>query len=77
MNPEQNDARSFKTDPVLKRDLPEVLVQRNHDARLRFGEFQQSSVLPSNAISPGPKYIMALGPKRLDDWLGKVFIGKE
>ncbi len=77
MNSEQNDARLFERDSTLKCNLPEVLIQCQHDARLRFSEFQKDSVPPSNAISPGPKDIVALGAKRLDDWSGKIFIGKE
>jgi hypothetical protein len=38
MNSEQNDAGLFERDPALNGNLPEVLVQRQQDARVGFGE---------------------------------------
>ena len=77
MNSEQNDAGSFQRDPALNGNLPEVLIERQHDARFGFGQIQKYDVFPSRAIGAGPKYIVAAGAKRLDDWLRKVLIGEE
>jgi len=77
MNSEQNDAGSFQRDPALNGNLPEVLIERQHDARFGFGQIQRDDVFPSSAISAGPNYILAVGAKCLDDWLRKVLIGEK
>jgi hypothetical protein len=61
----------FERNPALNGNLPEVLVERQHDARFGFGKIQENSVLPSGAIGPGPQYIMILGAKCLDNRRGK------
>lgn len=58
-NSEQNDTGLFEWNPALNGNLPEVLIQREHDARFSLGAVQEGNVLPSRAVSPGPKYIVA------------------
>ena len=58
-------------------NLPEVLVERQHDTRFGFGQVQKNNVFPSGAISPGPKDIVAAAAKCLDDWPRKVLVSKE
>ncbi len=40
MNSKQDDARLFDRNPALNGNLPEVLIQRQYDARFGFGEVQ-------------------------------------
>jgi len=77
MNPEQDNTGSFEMNPALEGDLPEVFVQRQYDARFGFGEAQKDNILPSRAIGPGPKDIVAIGTKRLDNRLWKVLISQD
>ena len=77
VNSEQNDAGLFERDPALNGNLPEVLIQRQHDARFGFGEVQQDNVFPSSAISPGPTDIVAVGAKRFDNRPRKVLVSQE
>ena len=77
MDPKQDDAGSFERNSALYSNLPEVLIQRQHDARFGFGEVQEDSILPSAAIGPSPKYIAAVGAKRIDNRLRKVLVGQE
>jgi len=77
MNPEQNNAGLFERNAALNGNLPEVLIQRQYDARLRFGNVQKDKILPSGAISQGPKDIMAIGAKRLDERPRKVLVSEE
>jgi hypothetical protein len=49
----------FEWNPALHGNLPEVFVQRQHDAGLGFGEVQKDWVFPSGAIGPGPPHIVA------------------
>jgi hypothetical protein len=73
MNSKQDDARLFERNG----NLPEVLVKRQHDAGLRFSKVPKDIVLPSSAIGPYPKHIMAVGAKGLDDRLRKVLVSEE
>ena len=66
MSAKQDDARLFERNPALNGNLPEVLVQCQHDAGLGFGEVRKDRILPSGAIGPGPKHIMAADAKSLD-----------
>src|ERR1035437_9546694 len=77
MDPNQDDAGSFERNSALYSNLPEVLIQRQHDARFGFGEVQEDSILPPAAIGPSPKYIAAVGAKRIDNRLRKVLVGQE
>jgi hypothetical protein len=77
MNPKQHHAGSFEGNPALNGYLPEVLVQRQHDAGFGFGDLQKDSVLQSGAFGSGPKHIMTLGAKRLYDWPREVLVSEE
>jgi len=77
MRAKQDDARLFERNPALHGNLPEVLVERQHNTRFGFGQIQKDNVFLSHAISPGPKDIVAAGAKGLDDWLRKVLVSKE
>lgn len=58
-------------------NLPEVPIQRQHDARFGFGQIQQGGILPTGAIGSSPKHVVAIGAKRLDNRLRKVLGGEE
>ncbi len=77
MNSEQNDPGYCEWASTLNCNLPEVLVERQHDARFGFGQVQKDYVFPSSAISAGPKDIVAVGAKCLDDRLRKILISEE
>ena len=77
MSAKQDDARLFERNPALNGNLPEVLVQCQHDAGLGFGEVRKDRILPSGAIGPGPKHIMAAGAKGLDDRLREVLVSEQ
>jgi hypothetical protein len=77
VNPEQNDAGLCQRDPTLNCDLPEVLIERQNDACFEFGQVQKDCVFPSSAISAGPKDVVAIGTKCLDDLLRKVLVCEE
>ena len=77
MNPKQDHAGLFERNPALNGNLPEVLVQRQHDTAFGFGQVQKGGVVPSGAIGPGPKHIMKAGAKRLDDRFRKVLVSQE
>jgi hypothetical protein len=77
MSSKQDDARLFERNPALHGNLPEVLVQHQQDAGLGFGKIQQDGILPSGAIGPGPKHIMAAGAKGLDDRLREVLVSEQ
>ena len=68
MDLEQHNAGAFERGSALQRDLPEILVQRDHDAPLRLSQVQQGRVLPPNAIRPRPEYIVTVRAKLLDGW---------
>ena len=74
MKPKQDDTGLFERNPPLNGNLPGVLVERQHDARLGFRKVQEDSVLSFGASGPGPKHIMILGAKRLDNRPRKVFV---
>jgi len=76
-NSEQNDAGLLKRGAALNRNLPKILVERQHDARFGFGRVQKDNVFPASAIGAGPKDVVAVGAKGLDDWLREVFISEE
>jgi len=61
----------------LNGDLPEVLIERQHDACFGFGQVQKNNVFPSGAISPGPKDIVAATAQCFDDWLRKVLVSEQ
>ena len=77
MGSKQDDTRLFEWNPALNGNLPEVLVQYQHDAGLGLGKIQQDGILPSGAIGPGPAHIVAGGAESLDDRLGKVLVGEQ
>lgn len=77
MNSEQNDPGSFQGAPTLNGDLPEVLVERQDDARFGLRPIQQRDVACSGKIHAGPQNVVAIGPKRIYDRLRKVLIGEE
>ena len=77
MSAKQDDARLFERNPALNGNLPEVFVQRQHDAGLGFGEVQKDRVFPPDAIGPSPKHIMAAGGKGLDDRLREVLVSEQ
>ena len=62
MNPRQDHAGLFERNPALNGNLPEVLIQRQHDAGLGFGEVQKDSVLPCGAIGSGPEQLKSDKP---------------
>lgn len=67
MNSEQNDPGSFQGAPTLNGDLPEVLVERQDDARFGLRPIQQRDVACSGKIHAGPQNVVAIGPKRIYD----------
>src|SRR5271168_3938085 len=77
MNSEQSDAGLLQRDPALNCNLPEVLIERQHDARFGFGQVQKNNVFPSGIISAGPEDVVAPSAKCLDAWLWKVLVSKE
>ena len=77
INPVWNHAGLIQRDPALNGNLPEVLIERHHDARFGFGRVQENYIAPSGAIRPGPKDIVADGAKPLHDWLRKVFVRED
>ena len=77
MNSEQNDSGFFQRAPALNGDLPEVLVEGQHDTRLGLGPIQQGDVAYSGQIRASPQNIVAVSPKRLYDRLWKVLIGEK
>src|ERR1035437_5717598 len=74
MDPKQDDAGSFERNSALYSNLPEVLIQRQHDARFGFGEVQEDRLLPSAAMRPSPKYIATVGARRIDNQIRKVLV---
>ncbi len=65
MDSEQNDPGLFQRAPTLNGDLPEVLVERQHEARFGLRQIQQSDVACSGEIRTGPRNVVAIGSKRL------------
>ena len=54
MRMEQNNTRLLQRSSPLQRDLPEVLVERQHDASLGLGEFDQGCIGPSGEVRASP-----------------------
>lgn len=77
MDPKQDHTRLFERNPALQRDLPEVLVEGQQDARLGFGDVQQIRILQAAAIGPGPHYVMASGAKGVDEGFREVLVSEE
>lgn len=77
MNAEQNDSGLFQRGSALNGDLPEVLIERQQDARFGFRQIQQDGVFCSREMRAGPQDIVPLGSKRLNDWLRKVLVCKD
>jgi hypothetical protein len=77
MSSEQNNPGLFQRASTLNGDLPEVFVQRQHDARFGFRQIQQENVFCSREIRAGPQNIVPPGSKRLYDRLRKVLVGEE
>ena len=71
MNLEQNDTGLFQWAPTLNGDPPEILVECQHDARLRLRQIQQGDVAFSGEIRAGPQNVVAVGSKRLYIGFGK------
>ena len=77
MDSEQDDTGLFQGASALNGNLPKVLIERQHDARLRFGQVQENDVLRSRKICAGPQNIVTLGSKGLDHRLREVLVGEE
>ena len=71
INPKQDHARLFERNPALNGNLPEVLVQRQHDTAFGFGQVQKGGVVPSGAIGPGPPHIVAADARASMSGFGK------
>jgi hypothetical protein len=65
MNSEQNDTGLRQWAAALNCNLPEVLVERQHDACFGLREIQQGDVACSGEIRAGPQNVVATGSKRL------------
>ena len=74
---EQNDAGLFQGAPTLDADLPEVLVERQHDACVGLRQIQQGEVACSGEVRAGPENVVAFSSKGLYNRLRKVLIGEE
>lgn len=70
----QDYAAALKWNRPLKGNLPEVFVERQDDASIRFGAFEQRSILEARTIGPCPKNVVVLPAYLLDDWSREVFI---
>ena len=77
MSSEQNDTGLRQWAAALNRNLPEVLVERQHDACFGLREIQQGDVTCSGEIRAGPQNVVATGSKRIYNRLRKVLIGEE
>lgn len=77
MDPEQNDPGLCQRALALKRDPPEILVERDHYACFGLREIQQGEIACSGEIRAYPQNVVATGSKRLYDRLRKVLIGEE
>lgn len=77
MNSEQNDSGLRQWAAALNCNLPEVLVERQHDAGFGLRKIQQGDIAGSREIRAGPQNIVATSSKRLYDRLRKVLIGEE
>lgn len=65
MNSEQNHTGLRQRAAALHCNLPEVLVERQHDACFRLREIQQGDIACSGEIRAGPQNVVATGSKRL------------
>ena len=77
MDPKQDNAALLERRPALDGNLPKVLIQSQHDARFGFGEIQKGGILSAGAIGSGPKHIVAIGAKHLDNRLREALVGEE
>ncbi len=77
MKSEQNDPGLRQRVAALNCNLPEVLIEGQHDACFGFREVQQIDVACSGEIRAGPENVVANGSKRVYDRLRKVLIGEE
>src|ERR1044071_184707 len=77
MDSEQNDTGLFQWVSALNGNLPEVLLERQHDARLCFGQVQEGDVFRSREISAGPQNVVTLGSKIVDNRLREVLVGEK
>jgi hypothetical protein len=71
---EQHDSGTLERYPTLDCDLPEVLVEGQNDAGLKFGQLENRKILPSGALGSSPEYVMAFGAKCIDSRLREVLI---
>ena len=77
MDSKQDDTRLRESNTALDGNLPEVFIQRQQDARRRFGEVQQGGVLPAGAIGSSPQHVVAGGSQQFDNRPRKVLVGEE
>jgi Sigma-70, region 4/Sigma-70 region 3 len=73
---EKYNTRLFQRGAALDGNLPEVLIQRQHDACFRLGAFEEGDVFPPDAICPCPQDIVAMIAKRVDNRPGEVLVGE-
>jgi hypothetical protein len=62
---------------TLNGNLPEVLVERQHDARFGLRQIQQDDVSCSGEVRADPNYVVAPGSKHLYNRLRKVLAGEK
>lgn len=74
MDSKNDNTRPFQWGTTLQRNLPEVIVERKNDARLRFGDFQQTTISPARVLCPGPTNVMAGLSKLLNKRPGKILV---
>jgi len=77
MDSEQNYPGSFQRTPALNGDLPEVLIERQHEACFGFRQIQQGDVACSGEIRAGPQNVVAIRSKLLYDRLRKVLVDED
>ncbi len=77
MNSEQNDPGLCQWVAAVNCNLPEVLIERQHDACFGLREIQQGDIACSGEIRAGPQNFVATSSKRLYDRLRKVLVGEE
>ena len=77
MDSEQKDPGLCHWASALNRNLPEVFVERDHDASFGLREIQQVDIACSSEIRAYPQNVVTAGSKCLYDRLRKVLIGEE
>jgi hypothetical protein len=77
MNAKQNHPGTSETAWPLQCELPKILVESQDQSIVCFCALDQSSVLQSGTVRPGPENIVTLFSQSLDSRAREVLIGQK